>query len=66
MSFSRFVAIRYLISPKKQRFVSFITFVSIGGICIGVTALVVALSLINGFQTDIRDRLFQTSYHSWS
>ena len=63
MSFSRFVAIRYLISPKKQRFVSFITFVSIGGICIGVTALVVALSLINGFQTDIRDRLFQTSYH---
>jgi lipoprotein-releasing system permease protein len=63
MNFEFFIAWRYLFSKKKQRFVSFITFVSALGITIGVTALIVALSLINGFQKDIRDRLFQTSYH---
>jgi len=63
MSFEIYVALRYLFSKKKQRFVSFITFVSILGITIGVTALIVALSLINGFQRDVRNRLFQTSYH---
>ncbi len=63
MSFELFIALRYLCSKKKQRFVSFITFVSALGIMIGVTALIVALSLINGFQKDVRDRLFQTSYH---
>ncbi len=63
MNFELFIALRYLFSKKKQRFVSFITFVSALGIMIGVTALIVALSLINGFQKDVRDRLFQTSYH---
>ncbi len=58
-----YIAARYLFSKKKQRFVSFITFVSVLGITIGVTALIVALSLINGFQRDVRDKLFQTSYH---
>ena len=63
MKFEIYIASRYLFSKKKQRFVSFITFVSVLGITIGVTALIVALSLINGFQKDVRDKLFQTSYH---
>ncbi len=63
MKFEIYIAARYLFSKKKQRFVSFITFVSVLGITIGVTALIVALSLINGFQRDVRDKLFQTSYH---
>ncbi len=63
MKFEIYIASRYLFSRKKQRFVSFITFVSVLGITIGVTALIVALSLINGFQKDVRDKLFQTSYH---
>ncbi len=63
MSFKFFIAKRYAFSKKKYRFLNLITFVSISGIAIGVSALIIATSLINGFQRDIRDRLFRTSYH---
>ncbi len=63
MSYIYFIAKKYAFSKKRYRFLNFITIVSIAGIAIGVSALIIATSLINGFQKDIRDRLFKTSYH---
>lgn len=48
-SVEAFVASRYLVSRKNLRFINIIGFISIGGIAIGVAALLVALSVFNGF-----------------
>ncbi len=63
MKFAWFVARRYLMKGRKNSFISIISLVSILGIAIGVAALIIALSLINGFQNDIRDRILSSSAH---
>jgi len=63
MKFAWFVARRYLTKGRKNSFISIISLVSILGIAIGVAALIIALSLINGFQGDIRDRILSSSAH---
>jgi lipoprotein-releasing system permease protein len=63
MKFAWFVARRYLTKGRKNSFISIISMVSILGIAIGVAALIIALSLINGFQSDIRDRILSSSAH---
>ncbi len=49
MGFETFIAKRYLISKHKINFISIISFISVGGITIGVAALIVVLSVFNGF-----------------
>lgn len=49
MAFERFIAKRYLLSKKKIQFITIITFISIIGIAIGVSALITVLSVFNGF-----------------
>jgi len=63
MKFAWFIAIRYLTKGRKNSFISIISLVSILGIAIGVAALIIALSLINGFQNDIRNRILSSSAH---
>jgi len=63
MKFELFIARRYLTKGRRHSFISVISMVSIIGITIGVAALVIALSLINGFQEDIRDRILSSSAH---
>jgi lipoprotein-releasing system permease protein len=63
MKFAWFIAVRYLTKGRKNSFISIISLVSILGIAIGVAALIIALSLINGFQNDIRDRILSSSAH---
>lgn len=63
MKFAWFIARRYLTKGRKNSFISIISLVSILGIAIGVAALIIALSLINGFQNDIRDRILSSSAH---
>jgi lipoprotein-releasing system permease protein len=63
MKFAWFIALRYLTKGRKNSFISIISLVSILGIAIGVAALIIALSLINGFQNDIRNRILSSSAH---
>lgn len=49
MSVEKFIAKRYLISRHKISFITIISFLSITGITIGVAALIVVLSVFNGF-----------------
>jgi lipoprotein-releasing system permease protein len=46
-----FIARRYLVSKKKQNIINIISAISVGGIIIGTMALVIVLSVFNGFQT---------------
>jgi lipoprotein-releasing system permease protein len=63
MSYEFFIAKRYLRSKRKTKFVSIITLISIGGILIGVTALDFILSMMNGFEKEVRSRIIGTTAH---
>lgn len=63
MKFELFIAKRYLLKGRKNSFISIISLVSIIGIAIGVAALIIALSLLNGFQGDIRDKILSSTAH---
>ncbi len=57
MSYSYFVARRLLKSQSHNKFVSFLTFFAITGIAIGTMALLITLSILNGFEKQITDNV---------
>ena len=59
-----FVGLRYVRARSHKFFVSFITWVSLLCVCLGVAALIVVLSVMNGLEGDLRDRLLQLSAHA--
>lgn len=63
MRYEIFIARRYLTARRKQAFISVITFISVLGIAIGVMALVIAISLITGFQSDVQDKILDSTSH---
>jgi len=58
-----FLGLRYLRAKRRTRFVSFITSISLAGIALGVAALIVILSVMNGFESELRDRLVSMTAH---
>ncbi len=58
-----FIGLRYLRAKRRTRFVSFITLISLLGISLGVAALIVILSVMNGFEGELRSRLLSMSAH---
>ncbi len=63
MGFEFFISIRYLLAKRRQTFVSLITFISIAGVAVGVTALIVVLAVMNGFHEDLRGRILGITSH---
>ncbi len=59
-----FVGLRYVRARTRKFFVSFITWVSLLGVCVGVAALIVILSVMNGFEGELRGRLLALSAHA--
>lgn len=57
MRFEYLIGIRYLRARRRERFVSLIALISLIGVAIGTFALTVVLSVMSGFQEDLRDRL---------
>lgn len=60
-----FVGFRYLGARQRTRFVSFITFISLVGVALGVAALIVILSVMNGFESELRERLLSMTAHGY-
>ncbi len=54
---SVYVGLRYVRARSHTFFVSFITWASLLGVCVGVAALIVILSVMNGFESELRERL---------
>lgn len=63
MSVERFIALRYLLSKHKINFVTIISIISILGITIGVAALIVVLSVFNGFSSLVKNILINFDPH---
>ena len=57
------IGLRYLRSKKRNGFVSFISVMSVAGIALGVTALIVVLSVMNGIQKEISGQLLSEAPH---
>ncbi|MGE0310834.1 MAG: lipoprotein-releasing ABC transporter permease subunit [Lautropia sp.] len=66
-SFEWFVGMRYTRSgrgaQRRNGFISFIAALSVAGIALGVAALIIVLSVMNGFQKDVRDKMLSVLSH---
>lgn len=63
-SLETWIGLRYLRAKKRSGFMSFISMISILGIALGVIALILVLSVVNGFQKDIRGQLLNIAPHA--
>ncbi|OGF47102.1 MAG: hypothetical protein A2452_00290 [Candidatus Firestonebacteria bacterium RIFOXYC2_FULL_39_67] len=62
-AYDLFISLRYLRAKNKQAFFSIITFISLGGITLGVASLIIVLAVMNGFQKDIRENILSIKSH---
>ena len=61
--FELFVGLRYTRARRRNHFISFITLVSVAGIALGITALITVMSVMNGFEKEIRSRILGVASH---
>ena len=58
-----FISWRYLITKRKEKFISMISIISILGVAIGVMALIVVIAVMAGFDNDLRDKMVGNYSH---
>lgn len=58
-----YIARKYLLAKRKQTFISIITFISIGGVTVGVMALIIVLAVMSGFERELKDRILGSTAH---
>jgi lipoprotein-releasing system permease protein len=63
MRYETFIAFRYLFALRKQSFISVISLFAVCGVAIGVGALIVVIGVMNGFSTDLRDKILGVNSH---
>jgi len=61
--FELFLGMKYLKAKRRQRFISVITVISVLGVMVGVMALVVVLSVMNGFRADLMSKILGVNSH---
>ena len=59
-----YIGLRYMRAKRRTQFISFITLTSVLGIALGVTALIAVLSVMNGFEAELRERILGMTSHS--
>ena len=64
MHYSLKIALRHLRTKKRSGFVSRVTMMAIGGTFVGVATLIIVLSLMNGFEKELRDRIVEFNTHA--
>jgi len=62
-SYELFIGLRYTRARQRSRFISFISMVSVIGIALGITVLITVLSVMNGFQREVRTRMLSVASH---
>ena len=58
------VGLRYTRAKRRNHFISFISFTSMIGIALGVTALITVISVMNGFERELRERILGVASHA--
>jgi len=57
------LGLRYVRAKRRNSFISFISLVSMLGIALGVAALIIVISVMNGFQSELRERMLAATAH---
>jgi len=65
MPFELQIALRYLLARRRQAFISIISFVSTLGVTVGVLALILAMAMMTGLQSELRDRILGSTAHAY-
>ena len=63
MTWQLFVSLRYLTAKRKEKFISLISFISILGVAVGVAALIIVISVMSGFDEDLKAKIIGTYSH---
>ena len=63
MKYEWFIGLRYLKAKRKQTFISIITVISILGVTVGVTAMIIVLSVFSGFEKTLKEKILGTQAH---
>lgn len=63
MAWQLFIALRYLTSKHKEKFISIISLISILGVAVGVAALIVVIAVMSGFDNDLKEKIIGTNAH---
>jgi len=63
MHYSLAIALKYLRTKRRRGFISRVTAIAIVGTCVGVTTLIIVLSLMNGFENELRSRIVEFNTH---
>ena len=63
MHYSLAIALRYLRARRRSGFVSRVTMIAVGGTLVGVAVLITVLSLMNGFESELRGRIIDFNTH---
>ena len=63
MTYELLIGLRYTRAKRRNHFISFISMTSMMGIGLGVAALIVVLSVMNGFQKELRERILGVASH---
>src|SRR5436190_22598057 len=61
--FELFVGLRYTRAKRRTHFISFISLISMLGIALGIAALITVMSVMNGFEKEIRARILGAAAH---
>jgi len=63
MNFEFLIALRYIFALRKQSFIAVISLFAVCGVALGVAALIVVIGVMNGFTTDLRDKILGVNAH---
>lgn len=64
MTYEHFIGLRYLMAKRNASLLSIITLISVMGVALGVTALIVVLSVMGGFKKDLKEKILGTKAHA--
>ena len=62
-AYELFIGLRYTRAKRRNHFISFISLISLLGITLGMTALITVMSVMNGFQKEVRSRILGVASH---
>jgi lipoprotein-releasing system permease protein len=62
--FEAFIGLRYVRAKRRNHFISFISLTSMVGVALGVTALITVLSVMNGFEKELKERILGMASHA--
>ncbi len=63
--YRRLLALKLLLRAHRQRFIPVVAFLSVAGVALGVAALIVVISVMSGFEQDLRNKITAMSAHLW-